>query len=42
LAEEKEIAAFSHKGFWKSMNTLKDVMELNELWKGKKPWVVWK
>jgi len=31
LSKEKMIAAFYHKGFWKSMNTLKDVMELDEL-----------
>lgn len=38
LAKIKQIAAFKHKGFWKSMNTLKDVIELNELYKkGIKP-----
>jgi len=42
LAKEKQIAAFKHNGFWKSMNTLKDVIEFNDLWKAKKPWVVWK
>ena len=31
VAKLKQIAAFRHKGFWKSMNTLKDVIELNEL-----------
>ena len=30
-AKDKQIAAFRHKGFWKSMNTLKDVIELNEM-----------
>ena len=39
LAKKKQIAAFKHDGFWKSMNTLKDVIELNELYKsGVKPW----
>ncbi|MBO06276.1 MAG: glucose-1-phosphate cytidylyltransferase [Parcubacteria group bacterium] len=33
LAKENQIIAFLHKGFWKSMNTLKDVIELNEMWK---------
>ena len=32
LAKESQISAFLHKGFWKSMNTLKDVIELNEMW----------
>src|SRR3989338_4759272 len=32
LAKANQIAAFKHKGFWKSMNTLKDVIELNEMY----------
>ena len=40
LAKKKMIAAFYHKGFWKSMNTLKDVMELNEMFaNGKISWI---
>ncbi len=40
LAKEGQIAAFKHNGFWKSMNTLKDVVELNELYnKGNAPWI---
>lgn len=40
LARKEEIAAFTHEGFWKSMNTLKDVNELNELYKkGETPWM---
>lgn len=40
LAKSKQIAAFKHKGFWKSMNTLKDVIELNELYsKGEMKWL---
>ena len=40
LAKEKKIAAFMHDGFWKSMNTLKDVIELNEMYeKGNTPWI---
>lgn len=39
-AKAKQIAAFRHKGFWKSMNTLKDVIELNELYKkGQLKWL---
>lgn len=33
LAEKRQISAFLHDGFWKSMNTLKDVIEFNEMWK---------
>lgn len=40
LAKEKQIVAFMHNGFWKSMNTLKDVIELNEMYKeGNTPWI---
>ena len=39
-AKSKQIAAFRHKGFWKSMNTLKDVIELNELYsRGEMKWL---
>ena len=42
LVKEKDIIAFKHKGFWKSMNTLKDNVELNNLWKkGDAPWKLW-
>jgi len=33
LVGERELCAFKHTGFWKSMNTFKDVQELNNLWK---------
>ena len=40
LAKKKMISAFYHKGFWKSMNTLKDVIEFNEMFvNGKIPWM---
>ncbi|HLC62409.1 MAG TPA: sugar phosphate nucleotidyltransferase [Candidatus Nanoarchaeia archaeon] len=39
-AKSKQIAAFKHRGFWKSMNTLKDVIELNEIYnKGGMKWL---
>jgi len=39
LTKKNQIVAFKHNGFWKSMNTLKDVIELNELYdKGNAPW----
>ena len=33
LVKEGEIYAFKHQGFWKSMNTFKDVQEFNDLWR---------
>ena len=40
LATKRMICALHHKGFWKSMNMLKDVIELNEMFaNGKTPWI---
>ena len=33
LVSNKQICAFKHNGFWKSMNTMKDAIELDEMWK---------
>lgn len=42
LAEEGDLAAFPHQGFWQPMDTLRDKMHLEELWQsGKAPWKVW-
>lgn len=43
LAADSELMSFQHTGFWKSMDTLRDKNELEELWNsGKAPWKVWK
>src|SRR3989344_3390893 len=40
IAKAGQISAFRHLGFWKCMNTLKDVIELNELYKkGQLKWL---
>jgi glucose-1-phosphate cytidylyltransferase len=41
LAEKRQICAYRHNGFWKCMNTLKDVNELNDLWNNNPPWKKW-
>jgi len=42
LAEEDELYAFRHTGFWACMDTYKDHLALNALWEsGKAPWRVW-
>jgi glucose-1-phosphate cytidylyltransferase len=39
LALTGELAAFRHAGFWDCMDTFKDVLELNRLWRsGEAPW----
>jgi len=43
LAQQKQLSAFKHTGFWYPMDTLRDKMKLEELWNsGKRPWMVWK
>jgi glucose-1-phosphate cytidylyltransferase len=42
LAEEGNLAAYSHHGFWQPMDTLRDKTYLEELWASNKaPWKVW-
>jgi len=42
LAEQKELMAFEHHGFWQPMDTLRDKHLLEDLWlKGKAPWKKW-
>lgn len=42
LANEGQLAAYQHPGFWQPMDTLRDKVHLEELWQsGKAPWKVW-
>lgn len=42
LAEDGELMAFEHQGFWQPMDTLRDKHLLEELWSsGKAPWKQW-
>jgi glucose-1-phosphate cytidylyltransferase len=42
LAEDGQLMAFEHSGFWQPMDTLRDKNLLEELWQmGKAPWKVW-
>jgi len=42
LAEEGELMAFKHTGFWQPMDTLRDKMHLQDLWdQNKAPWKTW-
>ena len=43
LANEGQLSAFKHHGFWRPMDTLRDKTALEEMWSsGKAPWKVWK
>lgn len=42
LANDRQLSAFKHEGFWQPMDTLRDKRYLNELWDADKaPWKVW-
>jgi glucose-1-phosphate cytidylyltransferase len=42
LADEGQLRAYRHEGFWDCMDTYKDAVVLNDLWRaGEAPWRVW-
>jgi glucose-1-phosphate cytidylyltransferase len=41
LANQGELMAYKHAGFWKCMDTYKDNIEMNELWNTHAPWKIW-
>jgi glucose-1-phosphate cytidylyltransferase len=42
LAADGQLSLYRHAGFWKSMDTYRDFMEYNDMWKrGETPWKVW-
>ena len=42
LAQEGQLAAYRHEGFWQCMDTMRDVRMLNALWEqGRAPWAAW-
>jgi glucose-1-phosphate cytidylyltransferase len=43
LAQEGQLAAYPHEGFWHPMDTLRDMNHLQSLWSSSKaPWKIWK
>jgi glucose-1-phosphate cytidylyltransferase len=42
LAEQGQLSAYKHTGFWRCMDTLRDKNELTDMWiSGKAPWALW-
>jgi len=42
LADDGELAAFEHRGFWQCVDTVRELTVLRELWdSGRAPWKVW-
>ena len=43
LAAEGQLMSYQHHGFWQCMDTMREKMQLETLWKtGHAPWKVWK
>lgn len=42
LSNSEQLLAFKHNGFWQPMDTLRDMNQLEEMWKlGRSPWKIW-
>jgi glucose-1-phosphate cytidylyltransferase len=42
LASDRQLGAYVHNGFWRPMDTLRDVKQLDDLWAGgAAPWKIW-
>lgn len=42
IANDNQLSAYKHHGFWKSMDALRDKIELEELWQsGDAQWKIW-
>ena len=43
LATDGNLMAYTHKGFWQPMDTLREMVYLQELWDNNEaPWKTWK
>jgi glucose-1-phosphate cytidylyltransferase len=41
LANDDQLMAYQHTGFWQAMDTLRDKNQLEDLWRISPPWKVW-
>jgi len=41
LASEGQLMMYRHTGFWRSMDTFKEAIELDAIWRESAPWKVW-
>ncbi len=41
LANDDQLMAYQHSGFWQAMDTLRDKNQLEDLWRTTPPWKVW-
>jgi len=41
IAAEGQLMAYRHTGFWRSMDTFKEALALDEIWRTSAPWKMW-
>ncbi|CAG0936936.1 glucose-1-phosphate cytidylyltransferase [Thermoflexales bacterium] len=41
LAQDRQLMIYRHTGFWQSLNTFKDTLELENAWQQNPPWKIW-
>ena len=42
IAQDGQLNAYKHAGFWRPMDTLRDKLDLEEMWiEGNAPWKIW-
>ncbi|MGA2910235.1 MAG: sugar phosphate nucleotidyltransferase [Candidatus Microgenomates bacterium] len=41
LAEAKQLSMYEHTGYWEAIDTYNELEQLNKLWEGERPWVIW-
>lgn len=41
LAKDNQLGCYKHNGFWKAMDTLRDMRQLENLWAEGAPWKIW-
>lgn len=41
LAQQNQLMIYRHTGFWQSMNTMKDTLVLEKIWRDNPPWKIW-
>lgn len=42
LAQQNQLSAYVHRGFWQCMDTLREKLQLEKLWESRKaPWKLW-
>jgi glucose-1-phosphate cytidylyltransferase len=42
LATKEDLCAYKHNGFWKCMDTKREMDELEQMWQtGRAPWKIW-